>query len=65
MACIHGASAGEREEREQLDMVEMAISKYLIGCQERQRLHGETRNGAWLSAIPHHLNGTELSRKEL
>ena len=24
----------------------------------------ETRNGAWLSAVPHRLNGTELSREE-
>ena len=23
-----------------------------------------TRNGAWLSAVPHRLNGTELSREE-
>ena len=23
-----------------------------------------TRNGAWLSAVPHLLNGTELSREE-
>ena len=24
----------------------------------------ETRNGAWLSAVTHHLNGTEFSREE-
>ena len=24
----------------------------------------ETRSGAWLSAVPHRLNGTELSREE-
>ena len=28
------------------------------------RLHMATSNGAWLSAIPHRLNGTELSREE-
>ena len=25
------------------------------------RLHMVTRNGAWLTAVPHRLNGTELS----
>ena len=34
------------------------------GRQEKNRLHRETRNGAWLSAVPHRLNGTELSREE-
>ena len=34
------------------------------GQQEKNRLHKATRNGAWLSAVPHRLNGTELSREE-
>ena len=33
-------------------------------CQEKYRLHRATRNGAWLSAVPHRLNGTELSWEE-
>ena len=33
------------------------------GGQEKKRLHRETRNGAWLSAVPHCLNGTELSQE--
>ena len=45
-------------------MAELARLKDLAGGQERNRLHRLTRNGAWLSAIPHHLNGTELSREE-
>ena len=32
--------------------------------QDKNRLHRETRNGAWLSAVPHRLNGTELSLEE-
>ena len=32
--------------------------------QEKNRLHRATMNGAWLSVVPHCLNGTELSREE-
>ena len=32
--------------------------------QEKNRLRMATRNGAWISAAPHRLNGTELSREE-
>ena len=35
------------------------------GGQERNRLHGATRNGACLRAIPHHLSVKELSQEEL
>ena len=34
------------------------------GRQEKNILHRETRNGAWLSAVPHRLNGKELSWEE-
>ena len=40
------------------------MRKDLAGGQESNRLHRATRNGAWLSAVPHRLNGTELSREE-
>ena len=43
---------------------EMARQKELTGGQDRNRLHRANRNGSWLSAIPHRLNGTELSREE-
>ena len=39
--------------------------KDLVGGQEMKRLHRSTRNGTWLSAIPHLLSGIELSWKEL
>ena len=31
---------------------------------EKNRLQRAIGNGAWLSAVPHHLNGTELSWEE-
>ena len=34
------------------------------GDQERNHLYRATRNRTWLSAVPHRLNGTELSREE-
>ena len=47
-----------------VDLEYLARQKDLAGGQERNRLHRETRNGAWLSAAPHRLNGTELSWEE-
>ena len=38
--------------------------KDLAGSQEINRLHRATRNGEWLSAVPHRLNGTDLSWEE-
>ena len=40
---------------------ELARQKELAGGQERNRLHRATMNGAWLSIVPHRLNGTEFS----
>ena len=34
------------------------------GCQEKNRIHRATRNGAWLSAVPFRLNGMVLSQEE-
>ena len=48
-----------------MKLAELARQKDLAGGQDRNRLHIETRNGAWLSSVPHHLNDTELSREEL
>ena len=46
------------------DMEDLDRQKDLTGVQERQRLHRATSNGTCLSAVPHHLNGTELSWAE-
>ena len=50
--------------KKHVEMAELARRKKLAGVQERNHFNGATRDGAWLSDVPHHLNGTELSRKE-
>ena len=47
-----------------VELRDMARRKELAGGQERNRRHRATRNGAWISAVPHHLNGTELPWEE-
>ena len=47
-----------------VELGEVSRRKGLAGGQERNRLHRATRNGAWLSAVTHRLNGTELSWEE-
>ena len=61
---VHEDNAGARSERQHVDMVYLDRQKGLVGGQERNRLHRATSNGAWLSAIPHSLNITELSQEE-
>ena len=46
-------------------MAELSRQKELAGDQERNRIHRATRNGSWLSAVTHRLNGTELSQEKL
>ena len=45
-------------------MENLDIQKDIAGGQERNRLNKVTRNGEWISALIHHLNGTELSWEE-
>ena len=47
-----------------LELGELHRRKDMAGGQDRNRLHRETRNGAWLSAVTYRLNGTELSQEE-
>ena len=47
-----------------VELGELDRRKELAGGQERNHLHRATMNGAWISAVPHHLNGTELSQEE-
>ena len=47
-----------------VDLGELSRLKELAGVQEKNRLHRATGNVAWLSAVPHRLNGTEFSREE-
>ena len=53
-----------RIERNYVELMKLAIQKELAGGKERNRLHRATRDGAWLTAVPHRLNGTELSWEE-
>ena len=46
-------------------MAELDRRKELSGGQERNHLHRVTGNGVCISAVPHRLNGTELSQEEL
>ena len=63
-ACARRASVGARKERKQVEMAELAKQKELAVGQERKHFHRATRNGEWLSAVPHHRNGTKFSREE-
>ena len=62
-AFVCRTSAGARKERKHVEMAELDRQKELTGDQERNRLHMATRNGSWLSAVLHSLNGTELSQE--
>ena len=59
-ACVCRASARARKLRKYVELAELARPKELAGGLERKRLQRATRNGAWLIAVTHHLNGTEL-----
>ena len=62
--CIRWASLAARREKMHIELGEISRQKKLAEGQERNRLHRTTRNGVWLSTVPHRLNGTELSREE-
>ena len=63
-ACERKASLAAIRAKMHVELGEVARWKELVGGQERNRLHRETRNGAWLSDVPHRLNGMELSWEE-
>ena len=45
-------------------MSELFKRQEQAGNQEKNRLHRATRNGDWLIAVPHCLNGTKLYQEE-
>ena len=63
-ACIRKVSQTARRHKMCVDLGEVARLNELAGVQERNLLHRATRNGAWLSAVTHRLNVTELSWEE-
>ena len=64
-ACVQKSSLAARRTKMCVDLGDVARQKDLAGGQERNRLHRVMSNEACLSAVPHRLNGTELSREEL
>ena len=60
-ACVQKASQLARLSKRIVDMSELYDRKDQAGHQEKNRLHRATRNGSWLSTVPHRINGTELS----
>ena len=50
--------------REWKDLKELEILKVMAEGKESNHIHRATRNGAWLTSVPHRLNGTELSQEE-
>ena len=63
-ACVRKESLAARCANMHVELGDLARQKDLEGDEERNRLHRATRNGAWLSAVPHRLNGTVLSWEE-
>ena len=64
-ACVRKASQTARQTNMSVELAESFKRQELAGGQDRNRLHRTTRNGAWISAVPHCLNGTGLSQEEL
>ena len=54
--CIRKASLAARRAKMHVELGELVRSKEHEVGQERNRLHRATRNGAWLSNVPHRLN---------
>ena len=63
-AFLRKESFAARRAKMHIKLGELSRRKDIAGGQERNRINRETRNGAWLSAVTHRLNGTELSRDE-
>ena len=60
-ACVRKASQSARISKRIAELSEPFKRQEQAGQQEKNRLHRATRNGTSLRAVPHRLNGTELS----
>ena len=54
------ASTGAQNKRDHAGMTALAREKYKVGGQYQSCLERVTRNRAWLTTVPHRLNGTEF-----
>ena len=61
--CVRRSSADTWKHREYLDTAGLIRRKELTDGTGLNRLRQATDNGAWLTAIPHCLNGTELPKE--
>ena len=52
-ACVRKASQSSRLSKRVVEMLELFERQKQAIRQEKKRLHRATRNGAWLSAVPH------------
>ena len=59
--CVRKASQMARRTKMSVELAKIFKQQNKARGQERHRLHRATRNGAWMRAVPHHLNGMELS----
>ena len=60
-ACVRKSCQSTRCSNMIVEISDLYNRQEQAGCQEKNCLHGARRNGAWLSAVTHRLNGTELS----
>ena len=58
-ACVRKASQSARLSKRIVELAPIFKRQEQAGYQEKNRLHRATRNGAWISAVHHRLNGTE------
>ena len=61
--CVRRESAATRRERKHVELAELARHKDLVDVQDRNLLHRSTSSEAWLSSVPHRINGTEVCQE--
>ena len=62
--CIRKASQTAQLSKRSVELAKIYKRQEQAGDQEKNQLHRATRNGSWISAVPHRLNGTELSQEK-
>ena len=63
-ACVRTARETVRLRKKSAELAKIFKRHEQAGVQEKNRLHRAMRNGAWIRAVPHCRNGTELYREE-
>ena len=63
--CVRRSSDNRRKQQELADKAVLLRRKYLVYMAGLNRPRRATENGAWFTALPHRLNGTEFSWNKL